>query len=64
MKIFIGVVLLLVGAIMTLGIYGYWWQNPDLTVMQLFREVWGSSAIGVLALSLGATLLEASGAAQ
>lgn len=57
MRMRAGVAAMCVSAFLILGAYAYWWQHPDLTKMQMFREVWGNWVGAGIFLILGSTLL-------
>lgn len=57
MKTFFGWALIVIGGAATLVILGYWFVNPELTEMQIFKKWWSVQFGSILAFWYGQKLL-------
>ena len=52
-----GGVLIIISVILVIGGNLYWWQNPGLTSMQAFQDIWQCWVGAVLCVSVGGALV-------
>ncbi len=49
----LAVTLAIMGVISLLTAAAYWWQNPELTEMEVLHETWGTQLLGKVLLLAG-----------